>query len=60
MNDYDEDCDHDFEILTCNVCGLYQGTACVHCGAYSDGGDFLASRANWCDCGEADHSDEEE
>lgn len=50
MDYYDRDCDHDFVTLTCDICGLYQGQECVHCHEYSDGGDFLASRASWCEC----------
>lgn len=49
MDEY-EDCDHDWEWINCLNCNGYMGQGCTRCGAWSDGGDWMATNANWCEC----------
>lgn len=49
---YRDDCDHDWDNCYCDRCGRYQGQECNACGAWYDGGDYMASREDlWCKCG---------
>lgn len=43
--------DHDYMAVYCDRCGKYQGDECLHCGQWSDGGDYMASQESlWCKC----------
>lgn len=54
-----DDCEHDYEPCYCDRCGMYQGDECNHCGAWSDGGEYMAGRTDlWCQCGPFDDDDQ--
>jgi len=50
---YCDDNDHAFVACYCDKCGKYQGMQCEYCGAWNDGGDYMAEQLElWCTCGE--------